>query len=183
MGWLTRRLPRACAVAVVVALHAVLVCLLVFFLRSLPTTSSAQELAATLIFLREPPAVSNAASVSRLKAIRQSEPAAAGAITLLPPSPKAQSQGGTVDWDSEMRRAAAAATAKPQYRDFRLPRAPSWLAPGHSSSHHEGGEQYRLETGEWVVWVSDRCFIIAEPRPLGVPDVFARSAPTRMACN
>jgi len=33
------------------------------------------------------------------------------------------------------------------------------------------------------VWVSDRCYIVAEPAPLGTPDVIARSRVTRTVCT
>ena len=38
---------------------------------------------------------------------------------------------------------------------------------------HEAGEQYRLATGEWIVWVSPRCFIVSGVPPIGLPDVVA----------
>jgi hypothetical protein len=180
----TWNLPRVCAVAVVAGLHAALVCVLVMTHRSRPPASLAGEVTATLVLFPElRRALPRRASPLPPRVTREAAPAAPAAITL-PPTPRVpETAAGTVDWDSEARRAAAAAVEKPRYRDFGMPRAPSWLAPGHASSHHEAGEQYRSETGEWIVWVSDRCFISVEPRPLGVPDVFARAQVPMVACR
>jgi hypothetical protein len=89
-----------------------------------------------------------------------------------------------VDWLAEAGRAAEAATTAPPTRSFgKVPRAPSWLGSSRSAPAHQAGDQYRLEAGEWIVWVSDRCYIVSEPAPLGMPDVFARSLGTHMACQ
>jgi hypothetical protein len=88
-----------------------------------------------------------------------------------------------IDWLAEAGRAAEAATTAPHTRSFGgIPPAPSWLGPTRPGPAHYAGEQYRLDTGESVVWVSDRCYIISEPAPLGMPDVLVRSRGTQMAC-
>lgn len=56
--------------------------------------------------------------------------------------------------------------------------APAPQTPS-SAAAHEPGEQYRLETGERVVWISLRCYIVSGVPPIGLPDVLARSIPTR----
>ncbi len=90
----------------------------------------------------------------------------------------------SIDWFAEAGRAAEAAIAAPHTRSFgKIPQAPSWLGSSHSAPTHQAGEQYRLETGESIVWVSDRCYIVSEPPPLGMPDVFARSLGTRTVCQ
>jgi len=90
----------------------------------------------------------------------------------------------SIDWLAEAGRAAEAATAAPHTRSFgEIPKAPSWLGSSHSGPTHSAGEQYRFEDGEWIVWVSDRCFIVSEPPPLGMPDVFARSLGTHTVCQ
>jgi hypothetical protein len=89
-----------------------------------------------------------------------------------------------IDWLAEADRAAEGVTLAPHTRSFgKMPQAPDWLGSSQSAPMHHAGDQYRLETGEWIVWVSDRCYIISEPAPLGIPDVFARSRGTQMACQ
>jgi hypothetical protein len=89
-----------------------------------------------------------------------------------------------IDWLAEAGRAAEAVTTAPPTRSFgRMPRAPSWLGSSRSAPAHRAGDQYRLETGESIVWVSDRCYIVSELAPLGMPDVFARSRVTRTVCQ
>jgi hypothetical protein len=39
---------------------------------------------------------------------------------------------------------------------------------------HHAGEQYRLDTGEWIVWVSDTCFFTTDPPHSEPPDEVMR---------
>src|SRR5665213_3104454 len=48
---------------------------------------------------------------------------------------------------------------------------------------HHAGEQYTLRTGELVVWVSDRCFVVSEPPALGTPNAFAHLAIPHTQCT
>ena len=92
--------------------------------------------------------------------------------------------GTSIDWSAQAERAARAAAAAPRTRSFgEIPQAPDWVHSAPSSPKHYAGEAYRFETGESIVWVSDRCFIVSEPPPLGTPDVFAGSLSTRMGCQ
>jgi hypothetical protein len=90
-----------------------------------------------------------------------------------------------IDWVAEARRAAAAAavTGARRVREFGRNPADSGHAPLRSLPAHEAGEQYRTEDGAWIVWVSDRCYIVSEVPPLGLPQVLARSIPTRTVCQ
>ncbi|MGH8267530.1 MAG: hypothetical protein ACRETS_09440 [Steroidobacteraceae bacterium] len=75
----------------------------------------------------------------------------------------------SIDWVAQARRAAAAVTSARSFREFsRNPRSDFGQEVLHSSPAHEAGEQYRLEDGEWIVWVSARCYIVSEPA-LGLP--------------
>ena len=94
------------------------------------------------------------------------------------------SPGPPIDWSAEAERATSGSISPPSMRSFgEIPSAPEWLRSVPSSERHHAGEQYRLGMGESVVWVSDRCFIVFEPPPLGMPDVFARSLGTRTSCQ
>jgi hypothetical protein len=65
-----------------------------------------------------------------------------------------------IDWEEEARRAAAAVTRNTA-PGSKLDSAPSdgsnwWPAP-----QHRAGEQTRLDTGEWMVWINDHCYQIS----------------------
>jgi hypothetical protein len=88
----------------------------------------------------------------------------------------------SIDWNAEARRAAAAVTAAPSVREFgRTPKGGFAEGPKNSAPRM-AGEQYR-EGGDWIVWVSDRCYIVSAVPPVGLPDVLARSIPTRTVCK
>jgi len=180
----TWRVRRVTAFALVVALHAGLFIILTFALR----TSTRQPLSAgfitTLITLpslplpainRPPPPISN-----------ESPPLSPVQPPIAPPSGfSARSGAGpSTDWAAEAERAARAAVAAPRTRSFgEMPTAPDWVHSAPTSPKHYAGEAYRLATGESIVWVNDRCFVVSEPPPLGTPDVFARAFSTRMGCQ
>jgi hypothetical protein len=155
-------------------------------LRTAARRLGSADFVPTLIFLpstprpaatrRRPPIPNESAAISIPK------PAATPPL----PAPVESGAGTSIDWIAEAERAARAAIAAPRARAFgEIPRAPDWAksAPAPPSPKHEFGEQYRLATGELMVWVSDRCFIVSEPPPLGMPDVIARSLGTRMGCQ
>jgi hypothetical protein len=168
---------RAIALGVVIAAHAGALLILGIELdrRARPVSPAAPV--GTLILLSVPPGTT-APSDQRFS----------GKPLLLPPiaPPDIEIPGevqAPIDWLAEAGRAAEDVTAAPHTRSFgKMPQAPSWLGPSRPGPAHYAGEQYRLDTGESVVWVSDRCYIISEPVPLGMPDVFARSRGTQMAC-
>lgn len=89
----------------------------------------------------------------------------------------------SIDWHEEVSREAAVVTGAHRLWEFgQIPKADLALAP-HSSPAHTAGEQYRDEDGTWIVWVSPHCFIVSALPPLGLPDILARSMPTRTVCQ
>jgi hypothetical protein len=88
----------------------------------------------------------------------------------------------SIDWSAEARRAAAAVTGAPKFREFgRIPKVDSEQLP-HPPAHM-AGEQYRDVDGTWIVWVSDRCYIVSGIPALGLPDILAHSILTRTVCQ
>jgi hypothetical protein len=167
-----------------VAFHVGLLTVLTIALRTGIRRSTPVDFTATVISLpsltphavnRPPPPILNeSAPISPL------EPPAIA----LPWDSVPSGADASVDWDSEARRAAGAVTGAPRVREFgRIPEAPSWLGSTAPSRSHEAGEQYRLDTGERIVWVSDRCYIVSGLPPLGMPDALARSIPTTTVCK
>jgi hypothetical protein len=175
---------RGVAFAAVVALHAGLVITLTLALRP-PTRSSSQgNFVSTLIFLSTP--VPPAASARRRSQIATGIAPLAPVEPLNVPPPQIDFPIGadtSIDWSAEARRAATAVTSAPNFREFgRSPKAD--LQQGaHPAAAHTAGEQYRDEDGEWIVWVSDRCYIVSGIPPLGLPDILAHSIPTRSVCQ
>lgn len=179
----TWRVRRVTAFAVVVALHAGVFIIMTFALR----TSTRQPPSAEFITLITLPAPL-LPSINRPHPPIPTENASISPVqppTAPPPQISVQSGAGTsIDWTAAAERAARTAIAAPRARSFgEIPQAPDWVRSAPSSPKHYAGEAYRLETGESIVWVSDRCFIVSEPPPLGMPDVFARSLGTRMGCQ
>jgi hypothetical protein len=158
---------------------------LTLVLRPATRSSSQGNFVSTLIFLSTP--VPPAASAKRRSQVANEIAPLAPVEPLNVPPPQIDFPIGadtSIDWLAEAGRAAEAATAAPHTRSFgEIPQAPSWLGSSHSAPTHWAGEQYRLETGEWIVWVSGRCYIASEPPPLAMPDVFARSLGTHTVCQ
>jgi hypothetical protein len=102
-------------------------------------------------------------------------------LTAPPPEITPNAPGSSIDWSEEARRAASALTEPGTFREFgHQPKADSEHKP--RSPAHQVGEQYRIDA-EWVVWVSERCYIVSGVPPIGLPDVLARSIPTRTVCT
>jgi hypothetical protein len=181
----TPGLRRGIAFAVVVALHAVLVILTVAF-RTPTSRSASTEFITALIFLSAPlPPVAPSNRRPPQLADETSSEAPVEPPTTPPPVISFPIGADTpIDWVAEARRAAAAVTGAHRAREFgQIPKADSGQAPLRLSPAHEAGEQYRTGDGGWVVWVSDRCYIVSEVPPLGLPQVLARSIPTRTVCQ
>ena len=179
------RVRRATTFAVVVALHAGLFLILAFALRiSTWRVLPSAEFVTTFITLPSLPlpAVNrpHRPIPSESAAIPSAQPPTAPPSRISVPT----RTGASIDWTAEAERAARAAIATPHARSFgEMPQAPDWVRSAPSSPKHYAGEQYRFATGESIVWVSERCFIVSEPPPLGMPDVFARSVVTSTVCQ
>jgi hypothetical protein len=181
----TRGLRRGIAFAAVVALHAGLVILTVAF-RTPTSPAASTEFITALIFLSAPLPPAASSNRRRPQVANETSPVAPVEPPITPPPVIGFPIGAdrAIDWVAEARRAAAAVTGAPNVREFgQIPKAHSGHAPLRSSPAHEAGEQYRTEDGAWIVWVSDRCYIVSEVPPLGLPQVLARSIPTRTVCR
>lgn len=181
----TRGLRRGIAFAAVVALHAGLVITLTVAFRT-PTSPSSTEFISALIFLSAPPSPPASSNRRRPQLADETSPVAPVEPPTTPTPVISLPIGAdaAIDWVAEARRAAAAVTSVHNVREFgQIPKAHSGQAPLRSSPAHEAGEQYRTEDGAWIVWVSDRCYIVSEVPPLGLPQVLARSIPTRTVCQ
>jgi hypothetical protein len=181
----TRGLQRGIAFAAVVGLHAGLVITLTAAFRTPTSPSSSTEFISALIFLSAPLPPAASSNRRRPQVANKTSPAA----PLEPPTPLPAvisfplGADTAIDWVAEARRAAAAVTGASKVREFGRNPADSGHAPLRSSPAHQTGEQYRTEDGAWIVWVSDRCYIVSEVPPLGLPQVLARSIPTRTVCQ
>jgi hypothetical protein len=181
----TRGLRRGFAFAAAVGLHAGLVITLTAAFRTSTSPSSSTEFVGALIFLSAPlPPVASSNRRRPQVANKTSRVAPVEPPTPLPAVISFPIGADTaIDWVAEARRAAAAVTGARKVREFGRNPADSGHAPLRSSPAHEAGEQYRTADGGWIVWVSDRCYIVSEVPPLGLPQVLARSIPTRTVCQ
>lgn len=182
MGGKKRNIRRGAAVAAVAALHVGLVSILIITPRT-STRSRGDDLVTTLILLSPPLATAVSPRHGR-------SPLAPAPITPVEPMTSPPRDIGlpntpntSIDWDSEAKRAAGAVTSESTIREFgRNPATPLDRLRSHREPAHETGEQYRVGD-EWIVWVSPRCYIVSSLPPLGMPDVLARSIPTRTVCQ
>ena len=180
----TQSLRRIAALAVVVGLHGLTITLLVE-LRTPSPLSSPDDFVSTVI-LPSPLPPPAGPSTQAPRAASDAPPAAAVTPPIALPaqlSPSAGTRTGA-DWASEAQQAAAAVTLIPKVRGFgtipavETPRAGTQRPPGHVP-----GEQYRTTGGAWVVWLSDRCYLVSEVAPMGVPQPLARFISTGTVCQ
>jgi hypothetical protein len=167
----------------VVALHFGLAVILIVGVR-VSTRSPAGDFVSTLIL---PPTPLPAPESARQRPPPDYSPAPITPVEPLIALPDVSSPNApstSIDWDTEAKRAAGAATGESSIRQFgRNPAIPYEQQKSGPTPAHEPGEQYRLGTGEWIVWVTPGCYIVSDVPPLGLPDVLARSIPTRTVCQ
>lgn len=88
----------------------------------------------------------------------------------------------SIDWMSALQGTAADMASQGSSGDAAHGTSPPssafWI-----THHHAYGEQYQLQTGETVVWVSDHCFVVSEPQVAGTPNAFAHAALTHTQCE
>jgi len=172
---------RGAAFAAVVAVHAGAVTLLIVGLRT-PAPHSAEEFVSALILLTSQPRAvlprPQRAPRRSVKPITHS-PARPQAA----PLPPTNSPVAPIDWYGEAQSAAGAVTSKSAVREFgRNPASEAERPRSGVAPQHKKGEQYRLETGEWIVWVSPHCYLTSGIPPIGLPDMVARAIPPRTIC-
>jgi hypothetical protein len=172
------------SLAAVAMLHAAIVVSLIVALQMRTRLSSTPEPISAAILLSTAP-------VSSRSSIEGRPPSANPRAPRIPVEPMSiaapefalpSAPGTSIDWDAEAARAAAAVASRPKIHEFGQVPEGAILETPHSTPAHQAGDQYRDLDG-WIVWVSDRCYLVSGVPPLGVPDVIARSIPTRAVCQ
>jgi hypothetical protein len=181
----TRGAQRAIALVTVVGLHGLTISLMVA-LRNPPRLSSPAEFVGTVVLLSALPPPAGPWSQRRPATaddVAPLEPVESPIAVLPEISPPGDTRTGA-DWASDARRAAAAVTVTSRVRGFgESPEENSARTGAQRVPAHAPGEQYRTTDGAWVVWVSDRCYLVSDVPPMGLPQVLARSIPTRTVCQ
>jgi hypothetical protein len=98
-------------------------------------------------------------------------------------APDATPGKASTDWMSALSKVAGDVAGSQGTSGASVKDAPSKPDSLWTPRTHGYGEQYTLSTGELVVWVSDRCFIVSEPALAGTPNAFAHSALTHTQCE
>jgi hypothetical protein len=89
-------------------------------------------------------------------------------VVPLPSAPEDEQRGRDVDWKEEAHQAAEAiaddngAPPVAGNPDSAPSPSPSWFPP----PQHHAGDQFRSDTGEWVVWINDHCYQVSEWGPI-----------------
>jgi len=179
--WSVRRLVSLAAVAM---LHAAIVLGLIVALQVRTRLSSTPEPISAAILPSTAPASSASASGGRPPSANPRAPRIPiGPMSIAAPDFALPSAPGTsIDWDAEAARAAAAVSSRPKIHESGQVPEGAILETPHSTPAHQVGDQYRDLDG-WIVWVSDRCYLVSGVPPLGVPDIIARSIPSRAVCQ
>jgi hypothetical protein len=182
---ITQGLRRAIAFAVVVGLHGLAITLMVA-LRNPPLHSRPNDFVSTVTLLFALPPPAGPSTQLHFKTASDASPLAAVEPPIALPAKVSPSGDArrAVDWPSEAQQAAAAVTLTPNVRAFGAgPEVDSARTGALPLPGHAPGAQYRTTDGVWVVWVSDRCYLVSEVPPIGLPEVLARSIPTRTVCQ
>jgi hypothetical protein len=181
----TRGLRRAIAFTVVAGLHGLTIALLLAP-RNRPTLSLSNDFVSTAVLLSTTPRPAAHSSQLQFNTASDAPPLATVEPAIALPAQVSSSvdPGAGVDWTLAGQQTVAAMAFPPNVRGFGANPA---VASAHTGARplpgHVSGEQYRTTDGAWVVWVSDRCYLVSEVPPVGLPDVLARSIPTRTVCE
>ncbi len=97
-------------------------------------------------------------------------PALLGTLPMAAANSGADGNGHGVDWGAEARRAM-------QAFEIRNARSSSTPTPSTSSAgddwwphaQHHAGEQYKTDTGDWIVWINSSCYQVAKAAAAYVP--------------
>jgi hypothetical protein len=182
---------RYSAIVIVGAVHVLILEIFIHARGARPGSEEGTTVWSTLFFVasdvvqRPPPPTKvkpKRPSTIQVPPLPMVAPEAVSSITTTP-SPTSSAPHATVDWMSELHSAAAEVNSGRAGQGRAAGEAP--LKP-HSlwpPPLHDAGEQYTLKTGELVVSVSDRCFVVSEPPSLGAPNAFAHLNLTHTQCT
>jgi hypothetical protein len=175
---------RTGALAATVALHLVaIIALVAAFHREVRAPSTA-AFVGTLIILPasarrpEPVERERLGSSETLTPLRPAEPPPLAPLPISPPV-----DGTAIDWSGQARDAAATQAESLTGREIDpAPRKDGESVPQERERGHRAGESYRTDTGDSIVWISSRCYVISENPPPGTPQSVARARPSRTVC-
>jgi hypothetical protein len=165
-GWYARRYVIFVAVLV---LHVAIVALLAVISRA-PPVEPVPVAVQLVVFPPEPKPKILAASPrphSALGAMAMSITAPdLPAVGNSPTAPGSGGHGSGVDWNAEARRAVQAFEIRRSGAAHNDPN-PGSLAEDTwwPRVHHHAGEQYKTDSGDWIVWINAECYQIANSVP------------------
>lgn len=83
-----------------------------------------------------------------------------------PTSPGSGGAGSGVDWSAEARRAVQAFEIRGSGAAKNTPNPGPLAEDGWwPRAQHHAGEQYKTDTGDWIVWINSECYQIADSAP------------------
>ena len=177
----TRLGQRAAALLAAVLLQAGLVTAIVFGFRVAERARPVEEFVTALLWL--PPKVQTVAPVpkSPVARPRQRVPQSMSVSQVAAPTADASGVAGSppasVDWwreaDLEVARTA---------EDLGRFIPPTQGRPQAITPAHRAGESYVDGSGNRIVWLSARCYMISEAPQLGTSAILANAQPTRTSC-
>jgi hypothetical protein len=168
-GWKSR---RYFTLLIVVALHGALVTALLMQIPAKPVAGSAPRPVDLLLFRATPPAriVPENFRPQRIRgdtALSITPPVLGSLPPAVPEAPAGAGRGSDgngsgVDWGAEARRALNAFEIRRKEpgthsMQSETPAEEGWWP----QAQHHAGEEYKTETGDWIVWIDSNCYQIA----------------------
>jgi hypothetical protein len=159
--------PRYMVFLAVLALHVVLLAILVMTSRTRDLSGlTTQSLELMFLPSVRTPGVRIVRALPQRSSADNAISTTSPLLTLpsLPPVlPAADNAVPTIDWSAEAHRAAEAAANgnRGTPGDNAQSGSPSVSASGWQQPQHHVGDQFKTDTGDWVVWISSKCYQIA----------------------
>jgi hypothetical protein len=173
-------ISRSAALAAVLAVHLAMLALLLAASRTQSVAASGDK---AILLLQLPPATPRAKALKvHAEHIRPQPRATAMAIALAPlvldsasrpgPSTEPDGHGAAVDWAAEAHRALRAFEIRRDQPPNSALSVSSPLEDWWRREHHPG-DQFKTESGDWIVWINANCYQVASWRSdaaaLGMP--------------
>jgi len=160
--------PRFITLLVVLVLHLALIAVLLMASRASRILASADP-PVELMYL--PPTENPSVTAKTLRprhvnaqlALSLPMPDVDSAASSPPSGFGSAGEGSAVNWAAEAHRAVRAFEIRRDHRPSHAVSAaspPAWESWWPQSKHH-AGDQYKTESGDWIVWISSSCYQIA----------------------
>lgn len=161
-----RQSRRYLTLAIVVGVHVMLVAAL---LSTHPLRNHAGVTARAVELIALPPVSRSRLAPQNfrphrlgLPSVLSIAPPVVGSMSMTPASSGSDGNGAGVDWRAEARRALQASEIRSSARSMSpAPSSSSADDEWWSGARHRAGDQYKTNSGDWIVWINANCYQLA----------------------